>query len=292
MKPPSSPSVSPALPARQPRTGLGRRAFSRRALVFALALLPLGGVGLWTLRDRPVPIQRGRAVAVYPHDPRAYSQGLVWKDGWLYESTGRNGASSVRQVELKTGVVKQRKNLRSELFGEGLALHDGKLIQVTWKSRVALVWDLASLELIEERRFSGQGWGLASNGKDLALSDGTEFVRFLDPETLAERRRIRVHTKDGSVASINELEFVRGELWANVWKKDYLVRIDPEDGNVLGWIDLSGLADFPPVNDPDAVLNGIAWDAEGERLFVTGKLWPRLYEIEVLDAEPARGEAD
>ena len=279
-------SPAPSTWSLKPSAGAG---ISRRGLALALGLLPLGALGVWSLRDRPVPVQRGRAVAAYPHDRRAYTQGLVWLDGWLYESTGRNGVSSVRQVDLKTGEVKRSKHLRRELFGEGLAHHAGKLIQVTWKSRVALVWDLASFEQLDELHFAGQGWGLASNGKDLALSDGSEYVRFLDPETLEERRRIRVHTKTGTVAELNELEFVRGELWANVWKKDYLVRIDPKDGDVLGWIDLSGLADFPPVNDPDAVLNGIAWDSEGDRLFVTGKLWPRLYEIEVLDAEPARG---
>jgi glutamine cyclotransferase len=220
-----------------------------------------------------------QVVHEFPHDPEAYCQGLVFDDGRLYESTGRYGQSTVREVELATGKVVRSTPLAPELFGEGLALWNESLVQVTWKSQRAFVYRRDTLARVRELTYVGEGWGLTQDGEHLILSDGTDQLRFLDPNTLREVRRVGVTNAKQPVRRINELEYVRGEIFANIWQTNLIARIDPRTGVVNGWIDLSGLHRTQPGDDPDSVLNGIAYDAAGDRLFVTGKLWPRLYEI-------------
>jgi glutaminyl-peptide cyclotransferase len=259
-------------------------------LLVVLGLGAAAAAGAWSLRSGggEVPVYGFERVKAYPHDPAAYCQGLLFLDGKLYESTGRLGTSSLREVELETGDVLRRKNLPRDIFGEGLVSWQDHLIQLTWKSRKALVWKRATFEKVRELRYADEGWGLTTDGESLILSNGGAELRFLDPESFMERRRVTV-TRDGrAVSQLNELEYVDGEVWANVWQTDRIVRIDPKDGKVRGVIDLTGLADFQPVADTDAVLNGIAWDAKDERLFVTGKLWPKLYEIRLVEREPAK----
>jgi glutamine cyclotransferase len=226
-----------------------------------------------------------RVVHAYPHDPDAYTQGLVYVDGHLYESTGRNGKSSVRMVDLPTGRVLQQYNLPPQYFGEGLTDWDSSLVQLTWTTHTGFVYDRFSLAVQSQFRYSGEGWGLTHDARQLILSDGTANLRFLDPRTFRETRRIRVTGDSGRpVDNLNELEYIRGEIYANVWRTDEIVRISPRTGKVVGRINLAGLIGSERPADPDAVLNGIAYDAASNRLFVTGKLWPKLFEIKVVPA--------
>lgn len=227
------------------------------------------------------PVWSIRVVHAYPHDPQAFTQGLIYYNGFLYESTGLYGRSSLRKVELETGRVLQSRELPREVFGEGLTLYRDRLIQLTWKSGVAFVWDCDNLQIVSSFHYSGEGWGIAGDGKHLFMSDGTALLRVLDPETFEEKGRIQVRDGHGPVSRMNELECVGGEIYANIWGEDYLIRIDPRSGKVLGRIDLSVLRKgLGPSRDAE-VVNGIAYDAEHERLFVTGKCWPRLFEIAV-----------
>jgi glutaminyl-peptide cyclotransferase len=222
-------------------------------------------------------------VHTYPHDPDAFTQGLVYVDGHLYESTGRNGKSSIRMVDLSTGRVLQHNDLAAKYFGEGLTNWGRELVQLTWKDELGFVYDRSSLAWKHTFHYQGEGWGLTHDDKQLILSDGTPVLRFLDPQSFSETKRISVTDEKGHpVSNINELEYIRGEIYANVWHKDQIIRISPRTGKILGWIDLSGLMDKSLLADPDAVLNGIAYDAKEDRLFVTGKLWPKLFEIRVV----------
>jgi glutaminyl-peptide cyclotransferase len=222
-------------------------------------------------------------VHAYPHDPDAFTQGLVYVDGHLYESTGRNGKSSIRMVDLATGRVLQRYDLAAKYFGEGLTSWGSDLIQLTWKAELGFVYDRSSLVWKRTFHYDGEGWGLTHDDKQLILSDGTPVLRFLDPRSFSETRRISVTDENGHpLSNINELEYIHGEIYANVWHTDEIVRISPHTGKILGRIDLSGLMDKNQLADPDAVLNGIAYDAKGDRLLVTGKLWPKLFEIKVV----------
>ena len=225
------------------------------------------------------PVVAVEPVRAYPHDSTAFTQGLVWEAGRLYESTGRYGESSLRLVELETGRVLQRVELGREYFGEGLAALGGRLYQLTWKEGVAFVYDPATLRRIGQVQYAGEAWGLASDGERLIVSDGSSYLTFVHPETFQVDTTIRVLDGGRPVDQLNELEWVRGELWANVWHTHQIVRIDPRTGRVIGRLDLSAL--IPPARDPEAVLNGIAYDPDANRLLVTGKLWPRLYEIRV-----------
>jgi len=221
-------------------------------------------------------------VKEYPHDVDAYCQGLIFHNGKMIETTGLEGRSSVRHVELATGKVLKKVDLDERLFGEGATLHDGKLYQVTWKTGEGFVYNLETLEVEKTFRYKGEGWGLASDGKLLILSDGSSFLRFIDPKTFKVVKRLEVRNQNRAVDKLNELEYVDGEIYANVWYDDDIVRISPTTGKVLGKIDLSGLVANSGRADGDCVLNGIAWDAKDHRLFVTGKLWPKLYEIKVV----------
>jgi glutamine cyclotransferase len=223
-----------------------------------------------------------RVVHTYPHDPQAYTQGLLYEDGFLYESTGLNGRSSLRMVDLETGQVLQRADVPEKYFAEGLAPWGSTLIQLTWQSHVAFVYDRFSFRLLHTFSYEGEGWGLTQDGRNLIMSDGTATLRFFDPRTFHEVRRIVVNDHGSQVTQLNELEYVRGEIYANVWHTDRIARISPSSGRVLGWIDLAGLLPDDQRSDPEAVLNGIAYDAAHDRLFVTGKLWPMLFEIKVV----------
>ena len=223
----------------------------------------------------------------YPHDPKAFTEGLVFRDGFLYESTGMKGQSSIRKVELATGKILQKKDLPAELFGEGIADLDGNLIGLTWTTELGFVFDLKTFQLKKRFSYTGEGWGLTSHDRQLYMSDGSAFIRVLNP-ALKEVRRFQV-TADGTpIDRLNELEWVDGELFANVWGTDVIARIDPASGHVLGWIDLRTLL-VPAMRgttNVDAVLNGIAYDSKQRRLFVTGKLWPTLFEIELVKLQP------
>ena len=227
-----------------------------------------------------------RVVKAYPHDPDAYTQGLIYRGGFLYESTGRNGQSTLRKVTLETGAVVQQRRIDAAHFAEGLTEWKGRLYQLTWQSNVAFVYDLATFAPVRTLPYPGEGWGLTAAPEGLILSDGTADLRVLDPETFREIRRITVRDAGVPIDQLNELEFVRGEVWANVWHTNRIARIAPQTGQVVGWIDLSGLMSTYRL-EAEAVLNGIAYDAATQRLFVTGKLWPRLFEIQVV-VKPAR----
>ncbi|GAB3401867.1 glutaminyl-peptide cyclotransferase [Massilia agilis] len=220
----------------------------------------------------------------YPHDPQAFTQGLFFKDGHLYETTGLQGRSTLRKVELNTGKVLQKKELASEFFGEGSAAVGNEIVSLTWTSHVGFVYDQKTFGLKRRFNYAGEGWGLASDAQRLYMSDGSNAIRVLDPKSLEEVRRIQVTAEGKPVNRLNELEVVDGQIYANVWGTDIIARIDPTTGNVVGWIDLTNL--LPPAqrgtDSMDAVLNGIAYDAKHHRLFVTGKLWPKLFEIELV----------
>lgn len=218
-------------------------------------------------------------VARHPHDRDAFTQGLVWRDGHLYESVGRIGRSEVRRVRLADGRVLARGAIPAEQFGEGLAAHGGELVSLTWHDGVAYRWDPRTLRRRGASRYPGEGWGLASTGRELVLSDGTATLRFLDPASFAERRRVDVTVRGRRLSQLNELEWMDGRVLANIWHSPYVARIDPATGAVDGVIDLSPLVREIAAADPEAVANGIAWDPAARRLFVTGKLWPTLFEV-------------
>lgn len=218
-------------------------------------------------------------VRTYPHDPRAFTQGLFYLDGHLYESTGQIGASTLRKVNLADGRVLKSVSIPRPHFGEGIVNWGSEILGITWQSGLGFRWDKASFRRLGEFRYPGEGWGLTQNGRELIMSDGTAELRFLDPRTFAEQRRVTVTFSGRPVAKLNELEWVNGEIFANVWQTEFIARIHPETGIVTGLIDLRGLQKRAGQSGPDHVLNGIAHDAEGGRLFVTGKYWPSLYEI-------------
>lgn len=224
-----------------------------------------------------------QVVHVYPHDRGAFTEGLFYLDGYLYESTGLEGHSDIRKVELATGRVVQSRPVASQYFGEGIVSWKNELIELTWRSHIGFIYDLATLRPIGRFAYPGEGWALTRNSRWIIMSDGTSHIRFLDPETLKEVRRITVRSGDEPIENINELEWVKGEILANVWMTNRIARIDPQTGYVKGWIDLTGL--LPPADassDSDDVLNGIAYDAANDRLFVTGKRWPKLFEIRLV----------
>jgi glutaminyl-peptide cyclotransferase len=225
------------------------------------------------------PTWRHEVVRSFPHDPRAFTQGLVFRDGYLYESTGRKGESSLRKVELETGKVVQRVSVGRQYFAEGLAAWGSKLVQLTWETNIGFVYDRSTFKQLQTFTYRGEGWGLADDGSRLIMSDGTPTLRFLNPETLAETGSVRVLDGPAAVDDLNELEVVKGDIFANVWLTDRIAVIAPSTGRVIAWLDLKGL--MPGLADNDAVLNGIAYDPARDRLFVTGKLWPRIFEIRV-----------
>jgi len=223
-----------------------------------------------------------RVVNDYPHDPQAFTQGLVYVNGRIYESTGLNGRSTLRMEDLTTGRAQQIVNLPSKYFGEGLTDWGSTLIQLTWQAHVAFVYDMFSFRLLHTFHYTGEGWGLTHDGRNLILSDGTDTLRYYDPATFREVRSLIVRDHGSPVTQLNELEYIHGQIYANIWHSNRIARISPATGRVLGWIDLSGLLPERERSSPEAVLNGIAYDAGHDRLFVTGKLWPKLFEIQVV----------
>ena len=232
--------------------------------------------------SEPVPVYTFEVKNAYPHDRAAFTQGLVFRDGFLWESTGEYGSSSLRQVELKTGRVVKSVPVAKDFFAEGMTIFGGKVYQLTWQEGRAFVYDAKDLRRVGEFKYAGEGWGLTHDNESLVMSDGTSTLRFLDPETFAVRRTVRVTDAGRPVERLNELEYVRGEIFANVWQKDRVARIDPRTGRVTGWIDLRGLLPKSDMRGDEDVLNGIAYDEENDRLFVTGKLWPKLFEIRLI----------
>ena len=231
-------------------------------------------------RMTSTPVSKYKVVKSYPHDRQAFTQGLVYLDGVLYEGTGLHGQSGIRKVKLETGEVLQQRPLDPKYFGEGIVVWGKSIVQLTWQSEIGFVYDLATFAPQKTFAYKGEGWGLTHDGKQIIMSDGTSSLRFLDPQTLKETGRLTVRDGGVPVKDLNELEYVRGEILANIWQQHRIARISPKTGEVAGWIDLTGLLS-PGESAGVDVLNGIAYDAAGDRLFVTGKLWPKLFEIKI-----------
>jgi glutamine cyclotransferase len=229
-----------------------------------------------------IPVYSYNIVNTYPHDRDAFTQGLVFENGVLYEGTGLLRHSTLRRVELETGDILQIRELSDQFFGEGITIYGDEIIQLTWQSHIGFVYDKNSFELLQEFSYSTEGWGITHDGTRLIMSDGTSTLHFLDPQTFEEIGHVEVFDANGAVTRLNELEYVQGEIYANVWQTDWVARIAPETGRVVGWIDLGGLLSAEDLSQPVDVLNGIAYDAQTDRLFVTGKLWPKLFEIELI----------
>ena len=235
-----------------------------------------------TAGNTAAPVKYGyEIVHIYPHDPGAFTQGLVFIDGKLYEGTGQEGRSSLREVELQTGHVLKKVDVPEPYFGEGIALLNNKVYQLTWQHQVGFIYNADNFEQVGKFNYSGEGWGLTTDGHSLILSDGSNRIRFLDPDSFHVTKTIAVVDGNLPVNELNELEYVNGEIYANIWHDNRIVTIDPQTGRITGWIDLTGLLPPGDVQDDEAVLNGIAYDQAGSRLFVTGKLWPRLFEIKL-----------
>ncbi len=238
-----------------------------------------------------VPIYTYEIVKAFPHDPNSFTQGLVFHEGTLYESAGEYGRSSLRKVDLETGKIIKKYDVPKEYFAEGMTIFNNKIYQVTWREGTAFVYDISDFTLLRQLRYQGDGWGLTHDGTNLILSDGTHVIRFADPETFQTVRTIVVKRENGQpLMDINELEYVKGEIWANIWhsedphnlgKQNYIARIDPQNGKILGWIDLGGISPEDTGRDPENTLNGIAYDAAADRIFVTGKKWKKVFEIKV-----------
>jgi glutamine cyclotransferase len=249
-------------------------------LLTAILAVCCGLVSVASQSKAGAPVYGYEVVNVYPHDRDAFTQGLLFRDGVLYESTGLNGRSSLRKVQLETGKVLQQISVEARYFAEGLTDWGSRLVQLTWETNVGFVYDLASFKRLQTFSYTGQGWGLARDARRLIMSDGTATLRFLDPQTFAVTRRVQVSDGGVPVRELNELEFIDGQIYANVWQTDRIAIIAPDTGRVTGWINLAGLLPASAVASVD-VLNGIAWDAQRRRLFVTGKLWPSLFEIRI-----------
>ena len=232
--------------------------------------------------SKGTPIYTYKIVKAYPHDRNAFTQGLVFENGVLYEGTGLLGRSSLRKVELETGSILQTRALPAEIFGEGITIYENKVVQLSWRSHIGFVYEKDSFELVRTFNYTTEGWGITHDGNRLIMSDGTPVLYFLNPATFEKIGQVQVVDQNEPVALLNELEYVRGEIFANVWLTDRIARIAPQSGRVVGWIDLKGILSPEDLTEPVNVLNGIAYDATADRLFVTGKLWPKLFEIELL----------
>jgi glutamine cyclotransferase len=229
-----------------------------------------------------IPIYGFGVVKRYPHDPNAFTQGLVFADGFLFEGTGLRGRSGLRKVDLATGTILQDRSLPARLFGEGVTVYQNRVIQLTWRAKVGFVYDKDTFQLIETFRYPTEGWGITHDGEYLIMSDGTSTLHFLHPKSYKQMGSIEVHDRNGPVSNLNELEYVQGLIFANVWQTDKIAQISPSTGEVVGWIDLRGLLRPEDRMQRVDVLNGIAYDQANDRLFVTGKLWPRLFEIRLI----------
>ncbi len=238
-----------------------------------------------TVAASSTPVFTYKIINTYPHDSQAFIQGLVFEDGLLYEGTGLSGQSTLRIIKLETGDILKIHELPQEFFGEGITAYKDKIIQLTWRSNTGFVYDKNSFNLLRTFHYPTEGWGLTHDGKQLIMSDGTANLYFLNPENFKVTKRIEVYDGNTPVTMLNELEYINGEIFANVWLTNSIARINPQTGRITGWINMDGLF---PVNDDDKtkkVLNGIAYDAKNDRIFVTGKLWPNIYEIKLVPAK-------
>lgn len=235
------------------------------------------------------PVYRYKVAATYPHSTESYTEGLLYLDGIFYEGTGINGHSAVLAIAPETGRIMLRHDLPEEYFGEGIVDWGSNIYEWTWKSGVCFVLDRFSLQVVRQFKYTGEGWGMTRTAKELITSDGSATLRFRDPETFRETRHIVVKDEGKIISQLNELEFIKGEIYANVWHSDRIARISPQDGHVIAWIDLTGLLPASQKIDGESVLNGIAYDAQHDRLFVTGKRWPLVFEIELV--QPARANS-
>ena len=238
-----------------------------------------------SMTHRTIATYTYRVVNTYPHDRNAFTQGLVFEDGVLYEGTGRRGKSTLRRVDLETGDILQIHKLQKQFFGEGITVYEDRIIQLTWQSNIGFVYDKKTFEPVREFKYPTEGWGLTHDGSHLIMSDGTSTLHFLDPTTFEKIFQIEVFDNQGPITRLNELEYIRGTIYANVWQKDYIVMIDPHTGGISGMVNLKGLLSAEEYTQPFDVLNGIAHDTRNDRLFVTGKLWPKLFEIELITQE-------
>jgi len=234
-----------------------------------------------TATNAPVAKYGYQIVNIWPHDSNAFTQGLILMDGKLLESTGQEGRSSLRSVELETGKILKKVDVPEPYFAEGLAVLNGKLYQLTWQHQLGFIYDSQNFQRVGEFNYDGEGWGLTTDGRSLILSDGSNRIRFIDPSSFRVTKTITVLDGNTPVRQLNELEFVQGEIYANIWHDDRIATIDPQSGRVTSWIDLASLIPRDELRDPEAVLNGIAYDQANNKLYVTGKLWPRLFEIKV-----------
>jgi len=267
---------------------------SRLFMLFILGLSVLlaitSGFSCSNTSESPIPsnsdaiIYTYNVVNTYPHDRTAFTQGLVFEDDILYEGTGQYGHSTLRRVELETGDILQIRELSDQFFGEGITIYGDEIIQLTWQSNVGFAYDKNSFDLLQQFNYATEGWGITHDGTRLIMSDGTSTLRFLDPQTFEEIGQLEVFDNDTPIARLNELEYIQGEIYANIWQEDWVVRIASQTGRVVGWIDLRGLLTTEDRSEPVDVLNGIAYDAEADRLFVTGKWWPKLFEIELISS--------
>jgi glutamine cyclotransferase len=273
------------------RSGIFRRGrklwFLATGLLLAVGALAVGssmaGGGRFAApqkAERSIPILGVKILKTYPHDPHAFTQGLEFFDGFLYESTGETGQSSLRKVDLETGKVMQKTDLAPEYFGEGLTIFRGKIYQLTWLSKIGFVYDLKTFRKLRDFHYYGEGWGLANDGSNLIVSDGTNALRYINPETFEVARTLEIYAGKEAVTNLNELECIGNDIYANVWHANRIVRIDAGTGQVRDWIDLSAIAEKEQT-EPEAVLNGIAYDSARHRLFVTGKNWAHLFEVRI-----------
>lgn len=242
------------------------------------------------LGETKAPISKIKVINIFPHDSDAFTQGLVYHNGYLYESTGRNGKSTLRKVDLKTGKIIKIIKLAQEYFGEGITILGKNIYQLTWQNKTGFVYDLEELKKVRTFSYEGEGWGITTDDQYLLMSDGSAVISRIDPVTFAVVRKIIVHDGQQQIGNLNELEFIKGEIWANIFREDIIVRISPLTGKILGWVDLSLLYSLIPKHNPIDVLNGIAYDNMRDRIFVTGKLWPKIFEIKVVEPHPAGAE--
>ncbi len=262
-----------------------RSSWKKKGLVLLLVAVPLLFGVSWVsgqFRRVSTRIDSYRVIAEYPHDANSFTQGLIIYQGVMFEGTGQHGKSQLRQIDLKTGRVLKSIALPERFFGEGITIAGGELFQLTWKNRICFIYDPKTLELKRTVRYPGQGWGLTYDGKSLIMSDGSSTLRFYDPKTFRLQKRIAVKQRNKPVKNLNELEYINGEVWANIWYEDKIIRIDPENGNIIAQIDLKGLKPAALRFNREAVYNGIAFDSQTEKLYVTGKNWPKLFEIEII----------
>jgi len=268
--------------------------------IFVIGLLALTGAFFIYQYSNPEPSTNSNLISLYtykvvntyPHDRSAFTEGLVFEDGVLYEGTGLHGYSNLRRVKLETGEILQICELPPQFFGEGVTIYGNKIIQLTWKSHIGFVYDKYSFKLMQDFNYPDEGWGITHDGKHLIMSDGSSTLHFLDPETFKEIGQIEVSANDIPVTRINELEYIQGEIYANIWQTERIARINPLTGQVVGWIDLKGILSPEDHSETVDVLNGIAYDAKNSRLFVTGKFWPKLFEIELIEQGTAESKGE